>query len=339
MKILILGGTGVISSYVTKYLAQQHEVYVLNRGRHPYHFGENVTKLTADILKPTELIQAFESYTFDCVIDFIAYSRYDVKRDIGIFAGKIKQYIFISSASCYKRPLSHYVVTENTPIGNPFWDYAEGKIACEEELMSAYHTLSFPVTIVRPSYTYSEKMIPHIFNSRKCRYTIVDRMMRGKKVIVPGDGTSLFTITHSSDFARGLVGLVGNLNAIGEVFHITSDDVYTWDQITNIIAEEAGTKADILHVPSDLICDAFPKYTGGLKGDKIYSMVLDNTKIKTFVPSFSCQMPLRKGIAEAIEHFRTTPGGTDVDHEFNYMCDRLEYAMENARRYLKNQKF
>lgn len=337
MKILIIGGTGVISSYVTKQLAENHEVFVLNRGHHPSDLPVNVTLLTADVMQPVSFMKAMEGLTFDCVIDFIAFSRYDVKRDIGVFAGKIKQYIFISSATCYERPVSNYRITEDTPIGNSYWDYAQGKIDCEEELMNAYHTVGFPVTIVRPSYTYSQTTIPHIFNSRKCRFTIVDRILRGKQVIVPGDGTSLFTLTHSRDFARGFVGLVGNLNAIGEVFHITSDEVLTWDQITQMIAEAVGKKAKILHVPSDVICDIYPNYSGGLRGDKIYSMVMDNTKIKKFVPGFQCHIPFREGIAESIEYFMKIADTLATDHEFNFMCDELIYAMDKLESYLKSK--
>lgn len=325
MKVFIIGGTGVISRDASKLLASKHEVYLFNRGQRPFDGEGNIHVIHGDVGDPEGMKRALEGQSFDCVIDFIAFQPADVERDIELFEGKTKQYIFISSASCYERPPRNLYITESTPLRNPYWDYSRAKIECEEVLMRRFRQTGFPVTVIRPSYTYNETTIPHIFNSRKSRFTVVDRILRNQKVILPGDGNTVWTLTHSRDFAKGLFGLVGNAGAIGEAFHITSDELLTWNQITQTIAGAVDKEADILHVPTDWIC-AYSGYEGGLKGDKIYSMVMDNSKLKRFVPEFQATVSFAEGIRESINYFKADSSRMEPDPEFNRMCDELEEA-------------
>ena len=335
MKILIIGGTGVISRDVSKLLSTKHEVYLFNRGRHPFAEDNKIKVICGDVHDKVGMQRTLHEYQFDCVLDFIAFEPSDVERDIELFDGKVRQYFFISSASCYERPPRHVIVTESTPLRNPYWDYSRAKIACEDVLVRQYRETGFPVTIIRPSYTYNETMIPHIFNSRKQRFTLVNRILQGKKVILPGDGNTVWTLTHSRDFAKGILGLVGNSAAVGEAFHITSDELLTWNQITQTIAEAVGKEADILHVPVEWIC-SYPGYEGGLKGDKIYSMVMDNSKLKQFVPEFQATVSFAEGICESIAYYQAEPERMESDPEFDRMCEELEEAYHLAEERLKS---
>ena len=231
---------------------------------------------------------------FDAVVDWIAFTEADIERDLQLFRGRTRQFVFISSASAYQKPQTHYLITESTPLANPYWQYSRDKIACEERLMRAYREEQFPVTIVRPSLTYGETLIPLAVNSWQKSYTVVDRMLRGQKVIVPGDGSSLWVITHNSDFAKGLIGLLGNEQTIGHSFHITSDEVMTWDQYYRVVGHAAGVEPKLVHIASEFISACSPDQTGSLTGDKAVSVVFDNTKIKRFVPDF-CAMSPRAG--------------------------------------------
>ena len=329
MKILIIGGTGVISRDTSRLLASKHEVFLFNRGQHPFAQDCGIQVIRGDVGDLAGMRRALEGLHFDCVIDFIAFQPSDVERDIELFEGRTEQYIFISSASCYERPPRNLLITESTPLRNPYWDYSRAKIACEEVLMRRYRETGFPVTIIRPSYTYNETMIPHIFNSRKNRFTIVSRILRGQKVILPGDGNTVWTLTHSRDFAKGMLGLAGNSQAIGEAFHITSDELLTWNQITQTIAGAVGKKADILPIPVEWIC-TYPGYEGGLLGDKIYSMVMDNSKLKRFVPEYQATVPFAEGIRESIAYYQADPSRMGSDPEFDRMCDELEAAYEKG---------
>jgi len=265
------------------------------------------------------------------VVNWIAFTQNDVERDIELFRGKVGQYIFISSASAYQKPLSHPIITESTPLANPYWDYSRDKIACEERLNQIYRDEQFPITIVRPSLTY-DTVIPVAIGSWE-DYTIIDRMKKGKKVIVHGDGSSFWTITHSEDFAKGFVGLLGHQQAIGNAFHITSDEILTWNQIYEAVAEAAGVKANIIHIPSDFICTVAEQegqawMWGNLLGDKAVSVIFDNTKIKTFVPDFVATIPFKEGIIRTVKWFETDPSRMVIDDGNNQLLDKIIEAYE-----------
>src|SRR5450759_4584024 len=268
MKILFIGGTGIISTACTALAAKRGlDVTLLSRGQHASELPAGVKTLIADVNNPAAL-QKLEHESFDAVVDWIAFTPSDIERDLKLFRGRTRQYIFISSASAYQKPITHYLITESTPLANPYWDYSRNKIACEERLLKAYREEGFPATIVRPSLTYGDTQVPLAINSWTKSYTVVDRMRRGRKVIVPGDGSSLWVITHNSDFAKGLVGLLGHPQAIGHAFHITTDEVMTWDQFYRIVGAAAGVEPQLVHIPTDFIGACLPDKLGGLKGDK-----------------------------------------------------------------------
>lgn len=304
MKILFIGGTGNISLSTSRLLLSQgHELWLLNRtGSHPDLPGAHFIR--GDIHDSTTQL-ALAEREWDAVINWIAFTAADVERDIGLFRDKTRQYVFISSASCYQNPGPTPYITERTPLENPFWDYSRNKIAAEHTLVHAYESSGFPATIVRPSHTYST-VIPLTIGGWQ-EYTAVTRMKQGKPVVVQGDGTSVWTLTHSEDFARGFVGLLGNSAAIGEDFHITSDEFLTWDTICQLTAAAAGTEAKIVHVTSDRICAMDPDYRGTLLGDKSVSAIFDNSKIKRLVPEFRAQIPYREGIKRTIAWFEADP--------------------------------
>ncbi|HSK47304.1 MAG TPA: NAD-dependent epimerase/dehydratase family protein, partial [Coriobacteriia bacterium] len=255
------------------------------------------------------------------VVDWIAYTPDDIERDISLFRGRVKQYVFISSASAYQKPPEHYLITESTPLLNPFWEYSRGKIACEERLMQAYRDEGFPVTIVRPSMTYDSNL--PIALGGWGTYTLADRLMRGRPIIVHGDGSSLWVVTHADDFGRGFLGLLGDERAVGEAFHITTDEVLTWNQIYLTIAEALGVEADIVHIPSDFIAQVAPQMSGSLLGDKTWSVVFDNSKIKAFVPGFEAAVPFREGIRRTLAWFAADESRRVVDEGVNEEMDRI----------------
>ena len=268
--------------------------------------------------------------SFDAVVDWIAFTPAHIERDLELFRGRTRQYIFISSASAYQKPATHYLITESTPLANPYWDYSRNKIACEDRLLKAYRDEGFPVTIVRPSLTYGETQIALAVNSWAKSYTVVDRMRRGKKVIVPGDGSSLWVITHNTDFAKGLVGLLGHEQAIGQAFHITTDEVMTWNQFYNIVGAAAGVEPQLVHIASDFIGACLPEALGGLIGDKAVSVVFDNSKIKRFVPGYCATMPFGQGIRRTMAWFDADPARKQVDAEANAKWDKLIDAYERG---------
>jgi nucleoside-diphosphate-sugar epimerase len=335
LKVLFIGGTGTISKAVSELtLKKGFELYLFNRGNHPELIPEGAKVIKGDIRDEDSAGELLKEYRFDAVVDWVAYSPEHIQSDIRLFRDKTGQFIFISSASAYQKPSAHYLMTESIPLYNPFWQYSRDKIACEELLLNEYRNNTFPVTIVRPSYTYGERNIPFIFNSRKHRWTVIDRMIKGKKILVPGDGTSLWTITHSSDFATGFVGLLGNQQAIGHAFHITSDEVLSWNQITLAIGKAAGVEPNIIHISSDFIAALYPEAKGGLHGDKIYSLVFDNSKIKRFVPDFTATVPFSQGIRQSIKWFTSHPDECQSDEEFNRLSDRIISAYESGLRYM-----
>ena len=298
-KILFIGGTGLISSACSALALERGcELFILNRGQsHKVPIPDGAQWLTADVRDPVEVAGQLRQHQFDAVVDWIAYTPADIERDIALFAGKTRQFVFISSASAYQKPPTDYLITEGTPLANPHWDYSRQKIACEERLMQAYREQGFPVTIVRPSLTYGPSQIPLCVGSWQHPYTVIERMKRGQKVIVPGDGTSLWTLTWNGDFAKGFVPLLGRETTLGHAFHITSDEVLTWDQIYREAGHAAGVEPDIIHIPSELIAAYDPDAQGSLIGDKANSAVFDNSKIRRFVPDFVATVPWVGGCA------------------------------------------
>ena len=323
MKVLFIGGTGNISAASSRLAIEKGiDLYILNRGKTPIDI-KGAKSIVADISDEKKTALALEGHEWDCVVNWIAFTAEDIAKDVRLFAGKTKQYIFISSASAYQKPLAYPIVTESTPLCNPFWDYSRDKIASEEALNCEYRNNQFPITIVRPSLTY-ETVIPVAIGSWD-DYTIIDRMKKGKKVIVHGDGSSLWTITHSADFAIGFVGLIGHQQAIGNSFHITSDEILTWDQIYQDVAAAAGVEANIIHIPSDFICK-FPGWEwmeGNLQGDKAVSAIFDNSKIKSFVPEFKATISFKQGIKKTVEWFEADPARMKIIDETNVMMDKV----------------
>ncbi|MGA2673646.1 MAG: SDR family oxidoreductase [Terracidiphilus sp.] len=331
MKVLFIGGTGNISTAVTRLVAERGmELTLLRRGQRTADLPANVRTIVADVAGEAAVAEALGHQTFDAVVDWIAFTPADVERDIRLFRGRARQFIFISSASAYQRPVGHYLITESTPLANPYWQYSRDKIACEDRLMKAYREEGFPVTIVRPSLTYGDTQIVLAVNSWQKSWTAVDRMRRGKKVIVPGDGSSLWVITHNSDFAQGLVGLLGDPQAIGHAFHITSDEVMTWDQFYRITAQAAGVEAQIVHIASDFLGACLPDEVGSLTGDKASSVVFDNSKIKRFVPGYCARVPFAQGIRRTIDWFDADPRRKVIDEEANASWDKLIDAYESG---------
>jgi nucleoside-diphosphate-sugar epimerase len=332
MKILFIGGTGIISTASTVLAAQRGmDVTLLSRGQHPSQLAPGVKTKTmlADINDPST-VQKLEHESYDAVVDWIAFTPADIERDLKLFRGRTKQFVFISSTSAYQKPQTHYLMTESTPLANPHWDYARNKIACEERLMQAYREEAFPITIVRPSLTYGETLVPLVLNSWQKSYTAVDRMIRGKKLVVPGDGTSLWVVTHNTDFAKGLVGLLGNEQAIGHSFHITSDEVLTWDQLFRIVGSAVGAEPQLVHIPSDFIYACLPEKKGTLIGDKSVSVVFDNSKIKRFVPGYIATTGFAEGVRRSLAWFEANPSRKEIDEQVNTYQDKLIAAYEKG---------
>jgi len=333
MKILFIGGTGLISSACSELaIARGHELFILNRSSSTKHpLPENVTLLKGDIhADEADLTTLLAGHRFDAVVDWVAFTPEDIERDIRLFQNMTGQFVFISSASVYQNPPQHYLIKETTPLINPYWKYSQDKIACEERLMREYHDHGFPVTIIRPSLTYGPSQIPLVGASWQHPYTVIDRMKHGHKVIVPGDGTSLWVLTWNADFAKGLIGLLGNAKAIGEAFHITSDEVLSWDQIFIEVYQALGVEPNVVHIPSDLIVAHEPDQLGTLLGDKIHSVVFDNSKIKTFVPDFACEVNWAEGIRRSLAWFDVHPEFKTIDQQMNNNWDRLVSFFERA---------
>ena len=339
MKALFIGGTGTISMAITRALAinPDWELYLLNRGSRETELPAGVHTIHANINDEAEAARALEGLSFDCVCDFIAFVPGQLERDYRLFAGKTKQFMFISSASAYQKPLGDYRITESTPLCNPYWEYSRNKIACEEYLMKMYRENGFPVTIIRPSHTYDERNVPVGAHGDKGSWQVLKRMMEGKPVLVHGDGTTLWTITYNTDFAKAFIGLMGNIHAIGESYHITSDESVTWNQIYRIIADELGVPFKPYYVPSDFLDKAGKyDYEGSLIGDKANTVVFDNAKVKRAVPDFVCTVRADQGLRKTIRHMLATPELQAEDPEFDAWCDKVIAAMEKAKEDILN---
>jgi nucleoside-diphosphate-sugar epimerase len=328
MRVLFIGGTGFISTAVSKQaIAKGIDLYHLNRGSHPALLPAS-NRLTADVHQLEDARKVLQDLEFDVVVDWIAYAPEDIERDLTLFRGRTRQFVFISSASAYQKPPVNYLITESTPLHNPYWKYSQNKIACEERLLTAYREEGFPVTIVRPSLTYDPNF-PIAIGGWGC-YTLADRLKKGLPIIVHGDGSSLWVVTHSDDFARGFLGLLGNPQTLGHAFHITSDEVLTWDQIYRTIAGALGVEPRIVHIPSDFIARVAPQLSGTLLGDKTWSAVFDNTKIKSFVPGFQAVIPLRDGIRRTLAWFAADGKRQRIDEAVNAEMDHILKAYEGA---------
>ncbi|MBS1873884.1 MAG: SDR family oxidoreductase [Acidobacteria bacterium] len=324
MKALFIGGTGIISTACARLAVERGiELTLVTRGLRKADLPAGVRTIQGDVDDIDATRRALGQETFDAVVDWIAFTPEHIERDLALFRGRTRQFVFISSASAYQKPATHYLITESTPLANPYWDYSRNKIACEERLMRANREEGFPITIVRPSLTYGDTQVALAINSWAKSYTVIDRMRRGKKVIVPGDGSSLWVITHNTDFAKGLVGLLGAEQSIGHAFHITSDEVMCWDQFYRIAAEAAGAEPNLIHIPSDFIAACLPDKLGGLSGDKAVSVVFDNSKIKRFVPGYQATMPFGQGIRRTLAWFDADPARRQVDDEANAVWDKL----------------
>jgi nucleoside-diphosphate-sugar epimerase len=319
LKVLFIGGTGTISSACVEFaVARGVDVVLLNRGQGTRPVPANVTVLQGDIREKAATAQVLKDMTFDVVVDFVAFTPDHIETDLELFREHTKQYIFISSASAYQTPPRNWLTTESTPLRNPYWAYSRAKIACEERLMVAYREEGFPVTIVRPSHTYDARSIP-----LEGKYTVLNRMRAGKQVIVHGDGTSLWTLTHHRDFAKGFVGLLGNPHAIGEAIHITSDEVLTWNHIVDTLADALGVEAHIVHIPSDVIASYDEAWGASLLGDKAHSMVFDNTKIKRLVPDYAATIPFHQGAAEIVTWYENHPDAQHVDEKLDQLMETM----------------
>jgi nucleoside-diphosphate-sugar epimerase len=322
MQVLFIGGTGFISTSVSRLaVARGLDLFHLNRGLRKTDLS-GIHSLIADVHQPEQVRAALGDLRFDAVVDWTAFTPDDIERDLALFRGRAKQFVFISSASAYQKPPGHHVIRESTPLHNPYWDYSRNKIACEERLTRAFREEGFPATIVRPSLTYGEANFPIALGGWGC-FTLADRLRKGRPIIVHGDGSSLWVTTHAEDFARGFLGLLGNPQAIGDAFHITTDEVLTWNQIYETIADALGVKANIVHIASDMLAKVAPALTGPLLGDKAWSVVFDNTKIKEFVPGFQAVIPFREGIRRTVAWFDADKSRQRVDPAINAELDRI----------------
>lgn len=324
MKALFIGGTGTISAAVTALALQNGvEMTLLNRGSHPEFVPQGAEFLTADVNDEDAVQKLLGDRKFDVVADFIAFVPSQVERDIRLFSGRTGQYMFISSASAYQKPASNFRITESTPLCNPYWQYSRSKIACEELLMEAYRSENFPVTIIRPSHTYGDRSVPVSVHGRKGSWQVLERIRSGKPVIVHGDGLSLWTFTHNTDFAKAFVGLMDNPHAIGEAVHITSDEVLTWNAAFASIGKALGAEPHLVHIPSEFLAAYDPELLGNLLGDKANSVVFDNTKVKTLVPGFCAQVRFDQGVKRSVDYVLSHPECQISDPDFDAWSDRV----------------
>ena len=329
MRILFIGGTGNISAECAALLHERgHEILVLSRGRGAV--PPEYRALSADRKDPAAMRAALRDHQPDVVLNFLGFELTDVQLDFELFHERVSQYVFISSATVYARRPNRSPITEDAPLGNPWWEYAQKKLACEQWLQEQWRERRFPVTIVRPSHTYSRRWIPSPVSSAS--YSFAARLEQGKPVFVPDDGENPWTLTAASDFATGLAGLLGKPEARGEAFHITSDEVLTWNQIVAEIAAALGVASPVvLKAPTELICEVAPQMAGTLRGDKSYPGVFDNSKIKRFVPGFACRKPFRVGVRESVAWLRAHPDQQNLNPQVDSMCDAVASALAARR--------
>ena len=335
MKTLMIGGTGQISMAITRKLAADGwDVWLLNRGNRNAELPEGVHSIVADMNDEANVDRCLDGTFFDCVCEFIGFTKDQVERDYRLFKDRTNQYIYISSASAYHKPVRDYIITEGTTLANPYWQYSRDKIACEDFLMRKYREEGFPVTIVRPSHTYDERHVPVGVHGKNGSWQILKRMMDGKPVIIHGDGTSLWTMTFNTDFAIGYTGLMGNKHAIGEAFQITSDETLTWNQVYETIADALGVKLNAYYISSDFLAAVGKEYDfrGALLGDKANSVVFDNAKLKKIVPQMTTYVPFQKGVRKALDYIFAHPECQVPDPEFDEWCDRVIAELEEMKK-------
>lgn len=335
MKILFIGGTGTISTAISKLLiSQKEDLYILNRGTRNKELGtEGVKYITCDVNNEKQVSNLIKDLSFDVVADFIAFDSSSLERDYRLFKNKTKQFIFISSASAYQKPLMDYRIYEGTPLSNPYWEYSRKKIDCENYLMNLYREEGFPITIIRPSHTYDNRSIPLGVHGNKGSWQVAKRMLDGKRVIIHGDGTSLWTMTSNKDFAKAFVGLLGNIHAIGQAIQITSDESLTWNQIYNAIAQALNVELKPYYVASDFLDAVGPyDFKGSLIGDKSNTVVFDNSKLKQLVPGFTADIRFDQGIKECVDTILNNPELQVEDVEFDMWCDKVIDSLENAKK-------
>jgi nucleoside-diphosphate-sugar epimerase len=321
LRVLFIGGTGVISAAAAeRAVAVGHRLTILNRGSKTHRpVTEGAEVLKADMRDAASVRAALGNRMFDVVVDFVAFTADHAAADIELFTGRTGQYVFISSASAYQKPPARLPILESTPLRNPFWQYSRDKIACEDLLVKTYREKGFPVTIIRPSHTYDRTSI-----ALTGGWTDIARMRAGKPVVVHGDGTSLWTLTHASDFAKALVGLFGLPQAIGDSFTITSDEYLPWNRIYEIFAEAAGAPMpQLVHIASDTIAAAAPELGPSLLGDKSHSVVFDNGKVKALVPEFTCTVPFALGARQILNWFDANPDRQIVNEGLDATFDQL----------------
>ena len=334
MKILMIGGTGTISTAISRRLADTgHDLYIINRGNANDKLQSHIKFIKADINDENAVLENLGDMKFDAVCEFIGFVQPQLERDYRLFGGRTKQFVYISSASAYNKLPPDHVITEGTSLANPFWEYSRNKIQCEEYLMKLYRDDGFPVTIVRPSHTYCETSVPLGVHGRNGSWQVIKRMLEGKPVIIHGDGTSLWTMTDSRDFAEGFIGLLGNPHAIGEAFQITSDETLTWNQIYRTIADCLGVEFKPYYVASECLAAVSDyDFTGSLIGDKSNSVVFDNSKLKRAVPGFSPKIKFEEGIKNTLDHVLLHKECQVADEEFDKWCDKVIAALENAKK-------
>ena len=335
MRILIIGGTGTISSAITRQLAASgQDLWLLNRGTRKQEVPAGVKQIVADISNEEEVVRLLGDMQFDAVCEFIGFVPEQVERDIRLFKGRTRQYVYISSASVYNKPASNHVINEGTTLANPYWEYSRNKIACEELLMKEYRENAFPVTIVRPSHTYCERSVPVSVHGLKGSWQVLKRMIDGKPVVVQGDGSSLWTLTWNEDFARGFIGLLGNPKAIGEAFQIMSDESLTWNQVYKCVADALGVAFHPYYVSSEFLAAVAPKeydFTGNLLGDKSVTVVFDCSKLKRVVPGFQATTRFHEGVRRCVDYLLSHPELQVEDEEFDAWCDQVIAAQEQAK--------
>ena len=331
----MIGGTGTISSAITRQLAaSENELWLLNRGSRKNEVPNNVKQIIADIDDEAEVLHQIGETQFDAVCEFIGFLPSQVERDIRLFKGRTRQYVYISSASAYNKPAANHVITEGTTLANPYWEYSRNKIACEALLLKEYRENGFPITIIRPSHTYCERAVPVSVHGLKGSWQVLKRMMEGKQVLVHGDGSSLWTLTWNEDFARGFIGLLGNPKAIGEAFQIMSDEQLTWNQIYECVAKALNVTPKLYHIASDFLAATSPKewdFTGNLLGDKAVTVVFDCTKLKRAVPGFQAATRFDEGVRRCVAYILAHPELQEEDPEFDAWCDRVIAAQEAAK--------
>ncbi len=336
MKILLIGGTGTISSAITRQLAAEgHDLWLLNRGNRKEEVPECVKQVIVDINDEAAVLQKIGGEQFDAVCEFIGFVPAQVERDIRLFKGRTRQYVYISSASAYNKPAANHVITEGTTLANPHWQYSRDKIACEERLMKEYREQGFPITIVRPSHTYCERGVPISVHGPKGSWQVLKRMMDGKPVIVQGDGSSLWTLTWNEDFARGFIGLLGNPKAIGEAFQIMSDEQLTWTQIYQCVADALQVEFKPYYVASDFLAAVAPKewdFEGNLTGDKSVTVIFDCSKLKRAVPGFQATTRFHEGVHRCVDYLMSHPELQIEEPEFDKWCDQVIASQEEAKK-------